>query len=103
MPLGTYRASREVGARLNYITVTRPNLDLGQFDNVAYDRRGSIAENIKENLTNLFNRLNRAQARHIGFPFTGRARVAAKTGAEQVPRSYVGSVDAAHPRLLLAQ
>jgi hypothetical protein len=54
------------------------------------------------NLTNLFNRLNRAQAGHIGFPFTGRARVAAKTGAEQVPRSYVGSVDAAHPRLLLA-
>ena len=103
MPLGTYRVARDVGARLNYITVTRPNLDLGQFDDVAYDRHGGIAENIKENLTNLFNRLNWAQAGHAGFPFTGRARVAAKTGAEQVPRSYVGSVDAAYPRLLLAR
>ena len=67
MPLGTYRASREVGARLNYITVTRPNLDLRQFYDVAYDLHGGIAENIKENLTNLFNRTNRAQAGHIGF------------------------------------
>ena len=51
MPLGTYRAARDVGARLNYITVTGPNLDLGQFDDVAYDLSTAVSQRISKRRT----------------------------------------------------